>query len=190
MPIDTSQVIETHKRGDEAETRSLIDHTATTLGLILLAVSVIGILVSPAIVLLTAPGFSGNKFDLTVQMLQITFPYIFFIAMTGFAGAILNTWGRFSVPAFAPVLLNLSFIVCILFLASYFDPGVKVLAWAVAVGGVAQLTLLWLALTRAGLLPKFQVDFKHLCFLSGGLARHQHRSMRHNCRPIQRTPTF
>ena len=154
---------ETHKRGDEAETRSLIDHTATTLGLILIAVSLVGMLVSPAIVLLTAPGFKADpvKFDVTVQMLRITFPYIFFIAMTGFAGAILDTWGRFSVPAFTPVLLNLSFIGCILFLAPYFDHSVMVLAWAVAIGGVAQLTLQWSALTRTGLLPKFRLDLGH-----------------------------
>jgi len=121
------------------------------------------VLLSPVIVWLTAPGFSAapQKFDLTVQMLRITFPYIFFIALTGFAGAILNTWGRFAIPAFTPVLLNVSFIVCILFLAPHFHLGVTVLAWAVAIGGLAQLTLQWSALTRAGLLPHFRFDWNH-----------------------------
>jgi len=158
---------ETHKRGDEAETRSLIDHTATTLGLILLVVSALGVLASPLIVLVTAPGFTvdATKFALTADMLRITFPYIFFIAMTGFAGAILNTWGRFSVPAFTPVLLNLSFIGCILGAAHLFglrgDRAVMVLAWAVALGGVLQLALQWGALARAGLLPRFRFDWRH-----------------------------
>ena len=154
---------ETHKQGSEEETRSLIDHTATTLGLILLCVSVLGVLASPWIVWATAPGFQAgsDKYLLTVEMLRITFPYIFFIALTGFAGAILNTWGRFSIPAFTPVLLNVSFIFCILVLAPYFNPSVKVLAWAVAIGGVAQLGLQWVTLARRGLLPRFRFDWHH-----------------------------
>ncbi len=154
---------ETRQRGSEEETRSLIDHTATTLGLILVGVSILGILASPLIILVTAPGFHADqaKFELTVEMLRITFPYIFFIALTGLGGAILNTWGKFSVPAFTPVLLNVSFIVCILFLAPYFHPSVKVLAWAVALGGVAQLSLQWGALVKNGLLPRFRLDLRH-----------------------------
>jgi putative peptidoglycan lipid II flippase len=153
---------ETRKGGDEQRTRSLIDHTGSALATILLAVTVVGILLSPQIVTLTAPGFIGDpvKYALTVEMLRVTFPYILFIALTGFAGAILNTWGRFSIPAFTPVLLNLSFIACILLLRRYFDPPVRVLAWAVAIGGVAQLTLQWSSLRRVNLLPSFRLDWR------------------------------
>ena len=152
---------ETRKGGDEERTRSLIDHTASALAVILLGVTVVGVLLSPQIVTLTAPGFIGDakRYDLTVEMLRVTFPYILFIALTGFAGAILNTWGRFSIPAFTPVLLNLSFIGCILWLRPYFDPGIRVLAWAVMIGGAAQLCLQWSALRRVNLLPRFRLDW-------------------------------
>ncbi|MDB5804151.1 MAG: mviN [Betaproteobacteria bacterium] len=154
---------ETRARGDEAATRSLIDHTAGALGLILLVVSGIGILLSPQIVQLTAPGFHNDpaKSAATADMLRITFPYILFIALTGFGGAILNTWGKFSLPAFIPVLLNISFIACTLWLPPYVHPGIEALAWAVAIGGVAQLVLQWWGLRREGLLPHFRLDFGH-----------------------------
>ncbi|HEX4329857.1 MAG TPA: murein biosynthesis integral membrane protein MurJ [Burkholderiales bacterium] len=154
---------ETRARGDEQETRSLIDHTAGALGVILLVVSVLGVLASPFIVRLTAPGFAANgaKFHATVEMLRITFPYILFIALTGFGGAILNTWNKFSLPAFTSVLLNLAFIGCTLWLAPLMDKPVESLAWAVAIGGVAQLMLQWWGLSKMGLLPRFRLDFGH-----------------------------
>jgi putative peptidoglycan lipid II flippase len=154
---------ETRARGDEAETRSLIDHTASALGVILLVVSVLGVAASPLIVRLTAPGFHADtaKFDATVDMLRITFPYIFMIALTGFGGAILNTWGKFSLPAFTSVLLNLAFIGCILWLTPYIHPPIETLAWAVALGGVAQLVLQWWGLRKSSLLPRFRLDFSH-----------------------------
>ncbi len=69
-----------------------------------------------------------------MDLLRITFPYILFISLTALAGGVLNTYSRFSVPAFTPVLLNLSFIAFALWLAPYFDPPVTALAWAVVRG--------------------------------------------------------
>jgi putative peptidoglycan lipid II flippase len=154
---------ETRARGDAVETRSLIDHTASALGVILLVVSVLGIICSPLIVHLTAPGFAAtpDKFEATADMLRITFPYILFIALTGFGGAILNTWGKFSLPAFTSVLLNLSFIGCALWLRPYMSKPIESLAWAVVIGGVAQLILQWWGLRRIDMLPRFRLDFKH-----------------------------
>ncbi|MEO8039360.1 MAG: lipid II flippase MurJ, partial [Betaproteobacteria bacterium] len=96
-----------NRRGDEAS-RDLVDHVATVLALALLVVTVLGILAAPVIVYVTAPGFAASpaKFQTTVDLLRITFPYIFFISLTSLVGAILNTWSRFSVPAFTPALLN------------------------------------------------------------------------------------
>ena len=61
-----------------------------------------------------APGFVSQpeKYQLTSEMIRITFPYLMLISMTGFCGAILNSYGRFAVPAFTPVFLNLSLIFC------------------------------------------------------------------------------
>ena len=144
------------------ETRSLVDHVTTWLGLALIVVSAVGMIAAPLIVYLTAPGFvaSPDKFAVTVQLLRITFPYIFFISLTSLAGGILNTWSRFSVPAFTPTLLNVSFIVFALWLAPYFDPPVLALAWAVFAGGLLQLGFQLPFLARIGMLPRLRFDPK------------------------------
>ncbi|MEO8158174.1 MAG: murein biosynthesis integral membrane protein MurJ [Betaproteobacteria bacterium] len=144
------------------ETRLLVDHVATLLGIVLVLVSAAGIVAAPVIIYLTAPGFaaSPDKFAITVELLRITFPYILFISLTSFAGGILNTWSRFSVPAFTPTLLNVSFIVFALWLAPYFDPPVLALAWAVFVGGVLQLGFQIPFLARIGMLPRIRFNLK------------------------------
>jgi putative peptidoglycan lipid II flippase len=144
------------------ETHRLIDHVATLLAVALIVVSAIGMIAAPLIIYLTAPGFvaDAGKFAVTVQLLRITFPYILFISLTSFAGAILNTWSRFSVPAFTPTLLNVSFIVFALWLAPYFEPPVLALAWAVFAGGVLQLGFQLPFLARIGMLPRFRFDLK------------------------------
>lgn len=149
-----------NKRGPE-ETHRLINHVASALGLVVLIVSILGALASPAIIYATAPGFSDNpdKFELTVQLTRITFPYIFFMSLVALAGGVLNTWSRFAIPAFTPVLLNLSFIFMALFAAPYFDPPILVLGWAVFIGGLAQVALQLRPLAKIGMLPRFSLDF-------------------------------
>ncbi len=142
------------KKG-EAETRQFLSHISATLSMVLLVVTVIGLLTAPYIIYLSAPGFAKNpdKFALTVELLQITFPYIFFISLSSLAGSVLNTWNRFSVPAFTPTLLNVSFILCSLFLAPYLERPVLALAWAVFFGGILQLVFQLPALKSIGMLP-------------------------------------
>jgi putative peptidoglycan lipid II flippase len=108
----------------EAETRLFVDRVSTVLALVLFVVTLIGVLAAPFIIYVSAPGFADEpaKRDLAIELLRITFPYILFISLTALAGGVLNTWSRFSVPAFTPVLLNLSFIGFALFAAPYFDP--------------------------------------------------------------------
>jgi putative peptidoglycan lipid II flippase len=157
-------VLAEHKnRMGDAETRTLIDGAATLLFLALVVTAALGIAVAPIVVYLTAPGFAAEpaKFDLTVTMLRITFPYIVFISLVAFAAGVLNTWHRFSVPAITPALLNVSFIVGAIFFAERFDPPVLVLAWAVFAGGVLQLALQIPYLARMGLLPRWRLDLSH-----------------------------
>ena len=150
-----------NRRGAE-DTRVLVDHVSGALATVLFIVTVIGVAAAPLIILVTAPGFTETpgKFDLTVDLLRVTFPYIFFISLTALAGGILNTYSRFAVPAVTPTLLNLSFIGFALWGAPYFDPPVKALAWAVFAGGVAQLALQVPFLARVGLLPRFKLNLR------------------------------
>jgi putative peptidoglycan lipid II flippase len=150
-----------NRRGD-ADTRLLVDHVAGLLALVLFVVTLLGVAAAPAIIYVSAPGFAGDpeKFALTITLLRITFPYLFFISLVSLAGGILNTYSRFSVPALTPAFLNLSFIGFALWAAPYFDPPVKALAWAVFCGGVLQLAFQVPHLARLGLLPRFRLDLR------------------------------
>ena len=145
-----------NRRGDD-DTRVMISHVATLLGLAVFAVTAVGTLAAPLLIYISAPGFSEDpqKFDLTVELTRITFSYILFISLTSLAAGVLNTWNRFAIPAFTPVLLNLSMIGIALFAAPYFDPPIKALAWAVFLGGALQLLLQLPFLQRIGMLPRF-----------------------------------
>ncbi len=140
---------------DRAALKDLVNHVAGTLGGFLLVLSILGMIFSPALVYLFAPGFTTDaaQFQLTAELLRITFPYIFFIALTAFSGGILNSFHQFSIPAFTPVLLNISLICSVYFLAPYFDEPLMALAWGVAIAGVVQLLLQFPSLIKLGLMP-------------------------------------
>jgi putative peptidoglycan lipid II flippase len=152
-----------NQRGYEP-TRLLLDHVSAVLGLALVVVSAIGVLAAPILIYLIAPGFSASpdKHQLAVELLRITFPYILFIALTAFAGGILNTYSRFSIPALTPSLLNLSFIAFAIWGAPYFDPPIVALAWAVFVGGILQLAFQIPFLLKLKLLPRFRLDLSDM----------------------------
>ncbi|MBA0203398.1 murein biosynthesis integral membrane protein MurJ [Pectobacterium aroidearum] len=128
------------QQGEEA-TRTFLAYVSGMLTLILALVTVAGMVAAPWVIMVTAPGFAATpeRFELTSDLLRVTFPYILLISLTSMVGSVLNTWNRFSVPAFAPTLLNVSMIGFSLFAAPYFNPPVMALAWAVLVGGLLQL---------------------------------------------------
>ena len=101
------------------EVRELLARVCGTLGGILAGLTVLGILAAPLLISIFAPGFldEPRKHLLATDMLRVTFPYLLFISLTALAGAILNSWGRFGVPAFTPVLLNLALIGAAIWLA-------------------------------------------------------------------------
>ena len=150
-----------NKRGED-EARRLVDRVATLLFLVLLLVTLLGMVGAPLLVYLSAPGFAADadKFALTVELTRITFPYILFMSLVALAGGILNTWSRFAIPAFTPVLLNLSFIGMALFATPCFSRPVLALGWAVFLGGALQLALQLPFLRRIGMLPRFVFDWK------------------------------
>lgn len=141
------------QQGEEA-TRTFIAYVSGLLTLVLALVTALGILAAPWVVWVTAPGFvdSTEKYQLTTDLLRVTFPYILLISLSSLAGAILNTWNRFSVPAFVPTLLNVAMIGFTLFLTPYFDPPIMALAWGVLAGGLAQLLYQLPHLKKIGML--------------------------------------
>jgi putative peptidoglycan lipid II flippase len=150
-----------NRRGDE-DTRTLVDHVASLLSMALFAVTAIGIAAAPFLVWISAPGFAADagKFELTVTLTRITFPYILFMSLVALSGAILNTWSRFALPAFTPVLLNVTFIGMALFAAPYFDPPALVLGWAVFLGGLLQLAIQIPALKKIAMLPRPSLNWR------------------------------
>ena len=147
------------RRGDEA-TRELAGKVLAVLAAGLAVVTLIGIVAAPAVVYLSAAGFAkdADKFALTVAMVRICFPYILFVSLVSFASGLLNTYGAFKAPAFTPVLLNLSFIAFALLVAPRLDQPVMALAWAVFVGGIAQLAFQVPFLKHIGMLPRPRWD--------------------------------
>ncbi len=145
-----------------AEVKQLVDRVAGTLGLTLTALTALGVVASPYLIMLFAPGFRGEpeKLALAGELLRITFPYLLLISLTAFCGGILNSYGRFAVPAFTPVLLNVCMIGATLFFTPYFDQPVMALAWGVFVAGLAQLLFQLPFLARIRLLPIPRPDRK------------------------------
>jgi putative peptidoglycan lipid II flippase len=145
------------ERRSFAELQRFVDHVAGTLGAVLLAVTLAGVLGAPVLAMLFAPGFIGaeGKLDLAVDMLRLTFPYLLFISLTAFAGGILNAHGRFGIPAFTPVLLNISLISCAIWLAPRMERPIMALAWGVLLAGILQLLFQYPFLRRIRLLPRF-----------------------------------
>ena len=130
----------------DAEVRDLASRVAGTLGLILFVFTLLGVLAAPVLISIAGAGWlvnpdaeSAEKYALAVDMLRYTFPYLFFISLTALAGSILNTYKRFAMAAFVPVVLNVVLITFAAFIApNYERPGV-VLAMGVFVAGFVQL---------------------------------------------------
>jgi putative peptidoglycan lipid II flippase len=120
------------ERHDHEEAREFVDAVAGTFGLILFLVTLAGVVAAPLLVAIVAPGFIGEdgRFDLATLMLRFTFPYLFFVSLTAFAGGILNTYGRFGVPAFTPVILNVVLIAGAVWLSPKLEEPGMALAYA------------------------------------------------------------
>ncbi len=143
----------------EEEFWELANVVLNLLLVIVTAITVLGIIFSPLIVRLIAPGFISDpqKLEITVRLNRTIFPYILLISLAAYAMGILNSLRHFSVPAFAPCLLNVSIIV----FALIFGESVKGLALGVLVGGVLQLVIQIPVLYKKGFRPHLFRRFKH-----------------------------
>ena len=153
---------EYHRQRGADATRDLVGRVGTLLTVVLLGVTVLGVLAAPWLVYLLASGFARTpgKVELTAEMIRIVFPYILFVSLVSLAGGVLNVYRRFAIPAFTPVLLNVSIIGAAIFLSRYFDPPILALAWGVFIGGVAQLAFQIAPLARIGMLPRVSFDWR------------------------------
>ncbi|MEJ7745254.1 MAG: murein biosynthesis integral membrane protein MurJ [Luteimonas sp.] len=154
---------EIRERGDQAALKEFIDRMAGALFAVVLVVVAIGMLAAPGIAAVFAPGSvdEPEKFALISQMLRITFPYLVFISMMALAASVLNSFGKFALPAVTPVLHNLTVIAAMLWLAPRFDEPAVALAWGVLAAGVLQLLVLWPAMGRLGMRPTLKPGFRN-----------------------------
>lgn len=144
------------ERHSHEDAREFVDAVAGTFGIILFLVTLAGVVAAPLLVAIVAPGFIGEdgRFNLATLMLRFTFPYLFFVSLTAFAGGILNTYGRFAVPAFTPVILNIVLISGAVWLSPRLEEPGMALAYAVFIAGVCQLLFQVPFLMRIQALPR------------------------------------
>jgi len=154
---------ELRQRNDPAALKDFLDHVAGALCATVLVVSALGMLAAPWVVALIAPGSLDDpeKFALTSHLLRIVFPYLALVSMTALAGAVLNSFQRFALPAVTPVLHNLAVIAAMLWLSPLLDVPIAALAWGVLAAGLTQLMLLWPAMGRLGLRPRLRLKLNH-----------------------------
>ena len=141
------------------EVQIFLNRISGIMSLVLFSLTALAVLITPYLVYVLAPGFihDPTRYSLTTAMLRITFPYILFISLTALGSGILNSYGRFSVPAFTPNLLNLAMIGAAIFLAPYFKEPATALAWGIFIGGAAQLLFQLPFLKRINLLPRPEI---------------------------------
>jgi len=150
---------EVRQRGSHDALRQLLDRVALMLLVSLCVVTLVGILGASWVVTAMATGMRtasrSHEFQEAVWMTRLMFPYIICMSLIAFASGVLNTFSRFAVPAFTPVLLNLSMIGASLLLAARLQQPIHALAVGVIIGGILQLAVQWIALARLGLLPRY-----------------------------------
>lgn len=153
---------EYQKKQPEEDVKKFINAISGTLAVSLLIITILGMIGAPWIIRVFAPGFatSGERFELAVTMLRITFPYLTLISLTAFSGAILNTYNRFWVAAFTPVFLNITMISAAIWLSPHFAQPIIGLAWGVFIAGILQLIFQWPFLKNIRMLPRPNVKFR------------------------------
>ena len=151
------------KNKTRKEALDLANVTFTVLSIILVVVSLLGVLFSPFIVTIIAPGFSKTpvQYDLAVFLTRLMFPYILLISLVALCMGILNSLRHFAAPALSPVVLNLAMILAALTLRGFFREPIVALAVGVMAGGILQLAMQWPFLVKMGVRLKPDFRFRH-----------------------------
>ncbi|MFV5405198.1 murein biosynthesis integral membrane protein MurJ [Acinetobacter sp. 228] len=145
------------------EVQILISRVFGCLATVMTALTMVAMIAAPLIMYIYAPGFHSDpeKFALATDMFRLTIPYLLFMSLTAFASSILNSYGSFSTPAFAPVLLNIAMIAGAVWLTPYMAEPIMALGWSVIIAGILQLAIQIPELWRKKLLIPPKIDFKH-----------------------------
>ncbi len=151
------------EKRDAAALRDLAAHISGTLGGVLLLITTVGVAAAPLLIMLFAPGFVDDaaRYDLAVDMLRLTFPYLLFISLVAYAGGILNSHGKFAIPAVTPVLLNVCLITATVSFADRTEPPIMAVAFGVFVAGLVQLLFQLPFLMQLKLLPRPRWQWQH-----------------------------
>ncbi|MEA3297533.1 MAG: murein biosynthesis integral membrane protein MurJ [candidate division Zixibacteria bacterium] len=139
----------------------LADIVLTLMLLVVGFVVLLGIVAAPAIIFVSANGFtdSPQKFALTVELTRIMFVYLLLVSVSSLIMGMLNSFGRFGIPALAPAMFNLGVVLSVVVLYEYFQQPVYTLAIGVLIGGVGQVTLQLPALWKIGYRYRPRLDF-------------------------------
>jgi putative peptidoglycan lipid II flippase len=124
---------------DHTEVRTFISHMSASLALVLLVITILGVFGAHVVVSIFAPGLDPYRYQVAGEMLRITFPYLMLISLTAFAGAALNTYGKFGVYSFTPALLNICLIITAYSLSHHFAIPIMSQAWGILIAGFIQL---------------------------------------------------
>ena len=145
------------------ELKKLIDLTFTAISSVVLFLCILFMIFAPLVVFIFAPGFyfDPEKKMLAIEVLRITFPYLFFVTLVAFFGSILNSFGHFSIPAATPIAFNLSIIIGAIFFTDYFALPVLAIAWGVFAAGLIQFFINTIPIVKLKLLPKLKLDLNH-----------------------------
>lgn len=159
IPVYTEYL---YQRSEE-ETKEVTHIAFTLMAMLLILITLLGIFFSPLIIQIIAPGFARipEKFQLTVTLNQIIFPYLFFMGLFALSMGILNSHRHFFAPAIAPIFLNISIILSVLLLFSFFQKPVMTLAIGVLAGGVIQFLFQIPFLWQKGITFQFNFRFSH-----------------------------
>lgn len=140
----------------EQEAKVFASQVMAVLMALLLALTALAEIFMPLLIQVLAPGFDDNpdKYELTVALTRITFPYIIFISLVSLLGGILNSHEKFAAVAATPILMNLAMIATLLLFRDKLETPAHALAWGVALAGIVQLAWLYYACKKLGILPR------------------------------------
>ena len=151
------------ENSDESEVKVLVNNIFGVLSSALFLLTLVVLLVTPAFIFIFAPGFYSEpiKNELATDILRITFPYLLFVSLVAFSGSIMNTYGKFSVPALTPVFYNLTLVVTAIWIAPLYEVPIYAIAWGMFAAGCIQLLIQIYPLLKLRLFPSFSFNLNH-----------------------------